>query len=96
MPRTHLDKLKNCPPDSESMQAGSSALEKPQEESRDYVKISADYLADIVEGKTSLEEQGVTTKVKAAELLLRAGELLKGRTPDGVTIIFEGENEILD
>lgn len=90
MPRTHLDKLKETKREQPKEVAPSL-----REEPRDYVKISADFLADIVEGKLSCQEEDIGTRIKTAELLLKAGELLKDRGICQSMVFFEGENEIL-
>lgn len=94
MPRTHLDKLRDRP--KEELPERVAPLLDEEPERRDYIKISADYLADIIQDKVDTTKEGVGTKIKTAELLLKAGELLRDRGYSDRTVIFEGEEGILD
>lgn len=96
MPKTHLDKLRDKPKEESQGKSQGSPFSAETDEKRDYIKISADYLADIIEDKVDLSQEGVGTKIKTAELLLKAGELLKNRGYDGRTVVFEGEADIED
>lgn len=97
MPRTHMDKLKEkYEKESQCESTSSLSTSALQTEQRDYVHIAADFLADVVEGKREPESPAITTQIKCCDLLLKAWEQINPQAGTaGVTVIFEGENEIL-